>query len=71
MSHLTNAQIQRNIAIYENNVSMKLNQMASLLENGKSFNQMATVIHDCLYWHEKKLFAIHELQVRESHVIDG
>lgn len=71
MSKDTNTQLQRKIALYEHNVFMKLNEIQSGIESGQSFNKMATIIHDCLYWHEKRLFAIHELQVRESHVIDG
>lgn len=71
MSSTTTYTLKRKIALFEKNVFMKLNEIQSGIEAGQSFNKLATEIHDCLYWHEKRLFAIHELQVRESHVIDG
>lgn len=71
MSNQTNAQLQRKIALYEKNVFNLLNRIESGLQEGQNFKEMEVHIHDTLYWHSKRLFAIHELQVRESHVIEG
>lgn len=70
MSLHTVSQLQRKIALYEKNVFNGLNTITSKMEDGIDCQKMGAEIQEVLFWHEKRLFAIHELQVLESHTID-